>query len=154
MSIYLCRWSNGDLSIACGKNRLAIEDVLDEVGDPGSAELTRISHPVAVHFHLKQNIANNETVVDSLELEGVDELLISEVCDAYPILDKVLETENATPEEIAAAVEQEHERVKKTSELSDDPNVARVQLMTGMSKRLAEAHNETAKAIAAKRDKK
>jgi hypothetical protein len=151
MTIYLCRWPNGDLSIACGKKRVEVEDVLDEVGDPGCAELTRISHPVAIHFRLKQNIVNDETVPDCLEFDGTDERLFSEVCDVYPFLDEVLAKEDATQTEIAAAVEHEKNRVNKTSELSNDPNVARVQLMTGMSKRLAEAHNETAKAIAAKK---
>ena len=107
MNIYLCKWPNGDLSLACGKNRIEIEHVLDEVGDPGSAELTRIKHAVAVHFHLKEKIESNETVLDCLEFEGIDERLFADVCDAYPVLDQVLVSENATPEEITAAVAQE-----------------------------------------------
>jgi hypothetical protein len=151
MSIYICRWPNGDLSLVCGKTRLAIEDVLDEVGNPDGAELIPVKHAVAVHFRLKKKIENALTVPDCLELEGIDERLFSEVCDAYPILDKVLEKEDATPEEIAAAVEREKDRVgNELPELSDDPNVAMVQLQANMPRRLAEHYNKTAKANAKK----
>ena len=153
MSVYLCRWPNGDLSLAFGKNRVQIEEVLDEVGDPSCAELTRVAHPVAVHWHLKERIAPNETVVDCLEFERVDERSISEVCAAYPMLDDVLLTEHATPKEIAAAVDQETHRVEVEKEFSDDPDIADLQRTTGMSKRLAEAHAATAKGIASKKKK-
>lgn len=152
MSVYLCRWPNGDISLVSGNNRLAIEDVLDEVGNPDGSELIPIKHAVAVHFHLKAKIEPGLTVPDCLELEGIDERLFSEVCAAYPILDEVLDREDATPEEIAGAVKGEKIRVEnKPAELSDDPKVAMVQLLTNMPKRLAEHHKEVAKAIATKK---
>jgi hypothetical protein len=52
MSTYIARWPNGDFSIVTGPNRLMIDEVLDEVGDPGCVELTRLNHAVAVHFKL------------------------------------------------------------------------------------------------------
>lgn len=138
MAIYLCRWPNGDLSLACGKNRVEVEYVLDEVGDPDCAELTRIKHPVAVHWQLKEKVAPNETVLGALEFGSIDERSFSEVCGAYPILDDVLLRENALPEEIGAAVEREKNRVDKSIELSDHPDAAELQRMMGMSKGLAE----------------
>jgi len=135
MSVYLCRWPNGDLSLACGKNRLVIDDVLDEVGNPDAAELIPIRHAVAVHFRLKKKIESPTAVPGCLELEGIDERLISEVCYAYPVLDEVLEKEDAAPEEIAAAVESEKHRVaNELPELSCDPHVAMVQGLADMKR--------------------
>lgn len=34
MSVYLCRRPNGDIFLICDSNRLAIDEVLDEVGKP------------------------------------------------------------------------------------------------------------------------
>lgn len=152
MSVYLCRWPNGDISLVSGNNRLAIDDVLDEVGNPDDAELMPIKHAVAIHFRLKMKTESALTVLDCLELEGIDERLFSDLCDAYPILYGELSEEDATPEEIAVAVEREKNRVgNELPELSDDPAVAMVQRLTDMPKRLAEHHNETAKAIASKK---
>lgn len=151
MSVYICRWPNGDLSLACGTNRVAIEDVLDEVGNPDSAELIPIKHAVAVHFHLKQKIESTFTVPDCLEFEGIDERLFSEVCEAYPLLDEVLVNEDATPEQIDAAVENEKARVRNELPFSDDPSVEMVQRLADMPKRLAEHHKAAAKAIISKK---
>ena len=64
MPTYYCRWPNGDLSLVSGKSRSAIEDVLDEVGDPGCVELIPVQHAVAVHFALKASINPGATVPD------------------------------------------------------------------------------------------
>jgi len=152
MSVYICRWPNGDLSLACGKNRLAIEHVLDEVGNPDEAELIPIRHAVAIHFHLKEEIERAFPVPYCLELEGFDESSFLDVCAAYPILDEVLVSEKASEEEIAAAIEREKRRVRnELPELSDDSHVAMVQRLADIPKRLAEHHSETAKVIASKK---
>ena len=152
MSVYLCRWPDGDVSIVSGKNRLAIDNVLDEVGNPDSAELIPIRHAMAVHFRLREKIESAFTVPDCLEFDGFDERSFSEICDAYPILDEMLEKEDATQEEIAAAVECEKDRVgNELPELSDDPQVAAVQRLADVPRRLAEQYNKTAKVIASKR---
>lgn len=152
MSIYICRWPNGDLSLAFARNRLAVDYVLDEVGNPDAAELIPIKHAVAVHFRLKKKLDGALTVLDCLALEGIDESSFSDVCDAYPILYQVVRKEDASPEEIAVAVGCEKNRVgKNLLELSDDPYVAMVQRSTDMPRKLAEQHNETAKTFASKK---
>ena len=66
MSVYLCRWPNGDISFVSGSNRLAIDEVLDEVGNPDGAEMIRIKHAVAVHFHLMKKIQSQYSIPDCL----------------------------------------------------------------------------------------
>jgi hypothetical protein len=41
MPIYLCRWPNGDVSLAAGESEVEVADVLDEVDNPDAAELMR-----------------------------------------------------------------------------------------------------------------
>jgi hypothetical protein len=72
--LYLCRWPNGDLSIVSGSNLTEIDDVLDEVGDGHSAELTRITGRFAVHFRLKEKASQDaQGIEELLELQGFDE---------------------------------------------------------------------------------
>ena len=147
MSVYLCRWPNGDISLVSASSRLAIDEVLDEVGNPDSAEMIPIRHAVAVHFRLKDTVADHLTVPDFLEFGGIDERSYLELLCAYPILHEVLQKEEATDEEIAAAVEQEKKRVEiEPPDLSDDTTVALIQLQMNMPKRLAQLHEEVAKA--------
>jgi hypothetical protein len=155
MGVYLCRWPNGDVSLVSGKNRLEIDSVLDEVGNPDATELIPIRHAVAVHFRLKEKIDSDDGVASCLKLEGFDERLASEFYRAYPILDEVLSKEDATPEEIAAAVEKERNRMEEEEppDLSADPNIAKVQCMTDLPKSLAEHHVKTAKAIASRQNR-
>lgn len=153
MSVYLCRWANSDISLVIGNNRLAIDEILDEVGNPDGAELIRIKHPVAVHFHLKKQITSEVSVPECLEFEGVDERSYSEICSAYPVLHAALCKEDATEEQIAAALQQEKERVHAGSpDLSDAPKVALFQLQTNMPKRLVEHYKEVARTNAHAKD--
>lgn len=39
MPIYLCRWRNGDVSLAAGESGVEVADVLAEVDNPDAAEL-------------------------------------------------------------------------------------------------------------------
>jgi hypothetical protein len=67
-------------------------------------------------------------------------------------LDEVLMKENATAEEIAAALKQEaEEKEPEQRNLSDDPITARLQQVTDMPKTLAEAHSKRAKPISPRR---
>jgi hypothetical protein len=152
MSIYFCRWPNGDISLVSGNNRLAIDDVLDEVGNPDGAEMIRINHPAAVHLRLKTDVPRRETITQYLAFEGLDEQSYWELCDAYPVLRDALRKEDATEEEISAALQREKERVDKgPADLSDDPVVAMIQLGTDTPKRLAEHYKDGAKANARKK---
>jgi hypothetical protein len=90
MSVYLCRWPNGDISLVSGKNRLPIDEVLDEVGNPDDAAMIRIRHAAAVHLSLKSDISRCATITECVEFEGIDERSYWELCSAYPILSEVL----------------------------------------------------------------
>jgi hypothetical protein len=50
MPVYLCRWPNGDVSLAAGESEVEVADVLDEVDNPDAAELMQLDHAIAVHF--------------------------------------------------------------------------------------------------------
>jgi hypothetical protein len=153
MSVYLCRWPNGDISLVVGNNRLAIDDVLDEVANPDGAEMIRIDHAAAVHLRLKTDTPRRESITEYLAFEGIDEQSYWNLCKAYPILREALRNENATDEQIAAALQQERDRVDPGPvELSNDPIEAMIQLQTDTPKRLAQQYKEAAKANARKKD--
>jgi hypothetical protein len=86
MKLFLCRWPNGDLSIAAGRSLEEIDDVLDEVGDGHDAELIPIKGRFALHLKLKQEIGDADTVPRALEVEDFDECSYDRLGDAYPIL--------------------------------------------------------------------
>jgi hypothetical protein len=48
MPVYLCRWPNGDVSLAAGESEVEVADVLDEVENPDAAELMQLDHAIAV----------------------------------------------------------------------------------------------------------
>jgi hypothetical protein len=62
MPVYLCRWPNGDVSIAAGESDVELADVLDEVDNPDAAELIQLDQAVAVHFTLGQKPGDNGAV--------------------------------------------------------------------------------------------
>ena len=53
MPTYLCRWPNGDMSLAAGETEVEVAYVLDEVDNPDAAELMELDHAIAVHFKLR-----------------------------------------------------------------------------------------------------
>jgi hypothetical protein len=88
MSTYIARWPNGDFTIVTGTNRLLIDEVLDEVGDPGCVELTRLNHAVAVHFKLLDEAPDHpEAMTQCFAFDGFDERSLVELWTAYPDLD-------------------------------------------------------------------
>src|ERR1700756_202713 len=52
MPVYLCRWPNGDVSLAAGESEVEIAEVLDEVENPDAADRMELAHAIAVHFKL------------------------------------------------------------------------------------------------------
>jgi hypothetical protein len=136
-----------------GRNRLEIDDVLDEVGNPDGAELIPVRHAVAVHFHLKKEIDSSNSVLGCLELEGFDECLSWEMDKAYPILDELLSGAGVTPEEIVTAVEQEKNRMDKGAlVLSANPTTAMIQHLAELPKSLAEHYARMANAKASQKN--
>ena len=52
MALFICRWPNGNVSVAAGDSEFEVNDVLDEVDNPDVAELMQLDHAIAVHFNL------------------------------------------------------------------------------------------------------
>lgn len=151
-STYLCRWPNGDFSIVTGANRLVIDEVLDEVGDPGCVEMVRLKHAVAVHFKLKETVDRPEVMNDCFEFEQLDERSVYDLFDAYPHLDDALDDTaegGITTEKVLGAMEMERHHIMIEKEISDDPELAELQNMAGISKRMAENYKKIAEELTA-----
>ncbi len=88
MPVYLCRWPNGDVSLAAGESELEVADVLDEVDNPDAAELMQLDHAIAVHFKLGARPGEEGAL--PLRFEGMSEELESSIYErAYPVYDEV-----------------------------------------------------------------
>lgn len=77
MPIHLCRWPNGDVSIAVGEFEVEVADVLDEVDNSDAAELMQLDHAVAVHFKLGARPGEEGTL--PLRFEDISEELQSSI---------------------------------------------------------------------------
>jgi len=60
MPVYLCRWPNGDVSLAVGESEVEVADVLDEVDNPNAAEMMPLDHAIAVHFKSARGLVKKE----------------------------------------------------------------------------------------------
>ena len=88
MPAYLCRWPNGDMSLAAGESEVEVADVLDEVDNPDAAELLRLGHAIAVHLKLGTRPGEEGTL--PLRFEDMSEQLESSICErAYPVYNEV-----------------------------------------------------------------
>jgi hypothetical protein len=153
VSIYLCRRTNGDVSLVIGSSRLAIEELLDNAGIPDTVEIFPISRTAAVHFRLKKKIETHDTIIDCLQLDALDEQSFRWLWSAYPILCEALHNQEATVEDIAAAAQQEKNRLEIESiELPDDSTESLIQLQINMPKRLAQHYEEIANKNARKKN--
>lgn len=151
MSIFIARWPNGDFTIVCGENRLAIDEVLDEEGDPGSVQMTRLNHAVAVRFKMRDDTsADPQDMFECFEFDGFDEQSLGDFWTAYPVLYEAYDDTaegGITVEKVKAAMETERFSINVTPEISDDPQLAALQKMTGISKRMAENYKKIADEI-------
>jgi len=127
MPIYLCRWPNGDVSIATGESEIEIADVLDEVDNPDAAELMQLDHAVAVHFKLGTRPGEEGTL--PLRFEGMSEELESSIYErAYPVYNEVRTKPTPMVEELTEALKHEKNPIyRKALELSSNPSVAGLQ---------------------------
>ena len=106
MPIYLCRWSNGDVSLAAGESEVEVADVLDEVDNPDAAELMELDHAIAVHFKLGTRPGEEGTL--PLGFEGMSEELESSICErAYPVYNEVRTKPDPTVKELTEALKHE-----------------------------------------------
>jgi hypothetical protein len=141
MKAYLCRWPNGDLSIAVAPNRLGADTVLDEQDNPDCAEILPVNKAFAIHFTL-QNPRPKSSLDSALAFDSLpfSEELLDEFQRAYPVLGEVLAREDATQEMIDQAVEQEKSPIyDREPELSEHSGVAAVQTELQMPRSLAES---------------
>ena len=127
MPVYLCRWPNGDVSLAAGESELEVADVLDEVDNPDAAELIELDHAIAVHFKLGTRPGQEGTL--PLHFEDMSELLQSSIYErAYPVYNKVRMKPDATAKELTEALKHEKNPIyRKVPEPSSNPSVARLQ---------------------------
>ena len=115
MPVYLCRWSNGDVSLAAGESEVEVADVLDEVDNPDAAELMQLDHAIAVHFKLGTRPGEEGTL--PLRFEDMSEQLESSIYErAYPVYNEV--RDEAGPDDQGA------DRSPETREESDIPKGA------------------------------
>lgn len=140
MSLYLCRWPNGDCSVVWARNKEDAIVELDQVGNAEGCPVTQL-HQFQVHFRLTDD---GKLAFESLS----DETSAAIFHFAYPLLEKTLSEvygegdinqETFTPEQqarIQAAVEQEGERVRVASKNIAEPETEMghdIKKQTGMA---------------------
>lgn len=127
MPVYLCRWPNGDVSIAAGESEVEVADVLDEVDNPDAAELMQLDHAVAFHFKLG-SIPGEEGILP-LRFEDMSEELESSIHErAYPVFNEVSTKPDPTVKELTEALKHEKNPIyRKAPELSSNPSVTGLQ---------------------------
>ena len=148
MSVYMCRWENGEVSFVSAKSKKDACFLLDEFGD---AELQD------VHLVKDFMVSFRLTDVGEVELseigEETDDLFHDRI---YPVLGRVkMEVcagrDDATAEgkrRIREAVQKERTRLAGTMKphLSKDPVGRRLQVKLMMSSAVADRHVEIARA--------
>ena len=153
MSIYVCRWPNGDFSVVDAASRKDAIVRLDEVGNAELADLFRFRE-FMVHFQLREKVENLDEPV-AVELEGfgeeMKEFLSTHV---YPVYSKALfEVVENLPDDVTIsdpenqqalskitdALETERQRRSgtKKADLSDNPLIRCCQEVADMPKVLA-----------------
>jgi hypothetical protein len=127
MPIYLCRWSNGDVSLAAGESEVEVADVLDEVDNPDAAELMQLEHAIAVHFKLGTRPSEGGTL--PLRFEDMSEQLESSIYErAYPVFNEVCTKPDPTVKELTEALKHEKNPIyRRAPEPSSNPSVAGLQ---------------------------
>jgi len=127
MPTYLCRWSNGDVSLAAGESELEVADVLDEVDNPDAAELMQLDHAIAVHFKLGTRPGEEGTL--PLRFEDMSEQLESSIYErAYPVYNEVHMRPDSTVKELTEALKHEKNPIyRRAPEPSSNPSVEGLQ---------------------------
>jgi hypothetical protein len=127
MALFICRWPNGDVSVAAGDSEFEVNDVLDEVDNPDVAELMQLDHAIAVHFNLGTKPGEGGAL--PLRFEEMSEQLESSIYErAYPVYNEVRMKPHPTVKELAEALIQEKNPIyRKAPEPSSNPAVADLQ---------------------------
>jgi hypothetical protein len=104
MSIFLCRWPNGDVSIVSARNKDDAIEALDEFDNADHAEISQLKAQFLVDFRLDAD--------GHLELNQFGESTQGEIMEtAFPELEK---TQSEDPAVIRQAVELERTRLWET----------------------------------------
>ena len=123
MPVFICRWPNGDVSLAAGESEVEVADVLDEVDNPDAAELMQLDHAVAVHFKLGARPGEEGTL--PLRYENLSEQLESSIYErAYPVYNEVHTKPDPTVKELTEALKHEKNPIyRKAPEPSSNPRL-------------------------------
>jgi hypothetical protein len=127
MALFICRWPNGDVSLAAGESEFEVNDVLDEVDNPDVAELMQLDHAIAVHFKLGTKPGEGGAL--PLRFEEMSEQLESSIYErAYPVYNEIRMKPDPTVKELTEALIQEKNPIyRKAPEPSSNPAVADLQ---------------------------
>ena len=143
MSLYICRWQNGDFSAVSASSRAEAIELLDEVGNAEVCELFAVKN-FMVHFRLKEETDEIDDFVP-VELEGFGEGTEDILCDrVYPVYFKAAITEGedwpdneeVSPRKVDATLRSLNEALikertrqwgSKEPQISDDPEAAHLQ---------------------------
>ena len=154
MPLFICRWQNGDFSAVSASSREEAMELLDEVGNADVAEVFTAKR-FMVHFQLKKQVDSVEEPVP-VDLEGFGEETYDTLCErVYPVYGKAsmrvhndLHANDDVPEEQyeaalkvlndALAAERMRNGDSKKPELSDDPDVAKLQKQVDVPRPMAE----------------
>jgi hypothetical protein len=154
MPLFICRWQNGDFSAVSASSREEAAELLDEVGNADVAEVFTAKR-FMVHFQLKKQLDNVEEPVP-VDLEGFGEETYDTLCErVYPVYSKAsmrlhndLHADDDVPKEEydaglkmlndALAAERMRNEDSKKPELSDDPDVAKLQEQVDVPRPMAE----------------
>lgn len=154
MPLFICRWQNGDFSAVSASSREEAVELLDEVGNADVAEVFTAKR-FMVHFQLKKQLDNLEEPVP-VDLEGFGEETYDTLCErVYPVYSKAsmrLHDDQHANDEVpkeeydaglkvlndALAAERMRNEDSKKPELSDDPDVAKLQKQVDVPRPMAE----------------
>ena len=127
MPIYLCRWSDRDVSLTAGEFEVEVADVLDEVDNPDAAELMQLEHAIAFHFKLGTRPGEEGTL--PLRFEDMSEQVESSIYErAYPVFNEVCTKPDPTVQELTETLKHEKNPIyRRTPEPSSNPSVAGLQ---------------------------
>jgi hypothetical protein len=143
MSLFICRWQNGDFSAVSAGSREEAIILLDEVGNAEECELFTVKD-FMVHFSLKREAPDLQSMLP-VELEGFGEDTHDMLCDhVYPVYkNAVLKAVESEPDDkdipfgeetsalqglnAALATERQRQWGAKQPEVSDDPAAAQLQ---------------------------
>ena len=143
MSLYICRWQNGNVSAVSAASRENAILLLNEIGNADACELFPVTD-FMVHFRLKDE-ADNIEGASPLELQEFGGETLDMLFDrVYPVYAKASmdsveawtddeSVQSAKVEEVlrnlndALAAERTRQSGAKKAEISDDPDAAHLQ---------------------------